>query len=122
MRETEIKLQFPTEKLEALQFFMSKKDLTVEQELKDYLDKTYERIVPAHVREYVDSRIQQEIDQEQAPGQEAGVEDPTSTQRERRPYRRREQTAEAVPPQVQREQAAATEAEEEQGQGMNLNL
>jgi len=45
MRETEIKLLFPTEKLEALQFFIGKKDLTVEQELTDYLDKSYERIM-----------------------------------------------------------------------------
>lgn len=56
MRETELTILFPTEKLEALRFFMRKKELDIERELKDYLEKTYERIVPVHVREYVESR------------------------------------------------------------------
>jgi len=33
MRETELTILFPTEKLDALRFFMCKKELTVEQEL-----------------------------------------------------------------------------------------
>jgi hypothetical protein len=47
---TELKVNFPTEKLEALRFFISKKDQSIEQELQDYLDKTYEKMVPAQVR------------------------------------------------------------------------
>ena len=41
MSNTELKVLFPTEKLDALRFFMGKKELTIEQELKDTLDKTY---------------------------------------------------------------------------------
>jgi len=70
MRETELKIMFPTEKLDALRFFMGKKELTVEQELKDYLDKTYEKVVPAHVREYVESRLDQVSPQEETPDRE----------------------------------------------------
>lgn len=59
MSMSELKVSFPSEKLEALRFFMDKKELTIEQELKDYLDKTYEKSVPAQVREYVESRMEQ---------------------------------------------------------------
>lgn len=61
MSTTELKLSFPTEKLEALRFFMDKKELAIEQELQNYLDKTYEKAVPAQVREYVESRRQPPI-------------------------------------------------------------
>ena len=59
MSMSELKVSFPSEKLEALRFFMDKKELTIEQELKNYLDKTYEKAVPAQVREYVESRMEQ---------------------------------------------------------------
>jgi hypothetical protein len=44
MRETELKILFPTEKLDALRFFMGKKELDVEQELKDYLIKLMKKL------------------------------------------------------------------------------
>lgn len=59
MSMSEIKISFPTEKLEALRFFMDKKDLSIEQELNSYLDKTYEKAVPTQVREYVENRMEQ---------------------------------------------------------------
>ena len=59
MSMTELQLSFPTEKLDALRFFMDKKQQSVEQKLQDYLDKTYEKLVPAQVREYVESRMLQ---------------------------------------------------------------
>ncbi len=67
MSMTELKVSFPTEKLEALRFFIGKKDQTIEQELQDYLDKTYEKMVPVQVREYVESRAEQASGQPQAP-------------------------------------------------------
>lgn len=67
MSTTELKIPFPTEKLDALRFFIGKKEQTIEQELEAHLDKTYERIVPAHVREYVESRVDTEQSQDQAP-------------------------------------------------------
>ena len=116
MSTTELKIPFPTEKLDALRFFIGKKEQTIEQELKDYLGKTYERIVPAHVREYVESRVDTEQSQDQAP--EAAV----SRERQPRPSRRqREQTAAEASqaPEVQPEQ---TGSEPEENQGMSMSM
>ncbi|MDI6705492.1 MAG: DUF6103 family protein [Bacillota bacterium] len=124
MRETELKILFPTEKLDALRFFMGKKELTVERELEDYLDKTYEKVVPAYVREYVESRLDQESPLEETPGQGAREREP-EPQRERQPRQTRRQ----------REQAAAESAasspqarqpepleEPEESQGMSMSM
>ncbi|MGB8451705.1 MAG: DUF6103 family protein [Anaerocolumna sp.] len=89
MSMSELKVSFPSEKLEALRFFMDKKELTIEQELKDYLDKTYEKAVPAQVREYVESRM------EQVPATQEGQDASSARERPVRQNRR------------QREQAAA---------------
>lgn len=118
MSMTELKVSFPTEKLDALRFFMDKKQQTVEQELKDYLDKTYEKLVPAQVREYVESRmgqapVQQAPEPEQAP---AARERPA-----RQTRRQREQTAVELSPAPE----APTEAEgpaEQESQGMTMSM
>lgn len=116
MSTTELKLPFPTEKLDALRFFIGKKEQTIEQELKDYLDKTYERIVPAHVREYVESRIATEQPQEQAPDM--------SAPRERQPRlsRRQREQAAAGAPQVPEVQPEQTGSEPEENQGMTMSM
>lgn len=124
MRETELKILFPTEKLEALRFFMGKKELEIERELKDYLGKTYEKVVPVHVREYVESRLDQESPREETSEQSA-QEQETEPQRERQPRQTRRQ----------REQAAAESAasspldtqpeapeEPEESQGMSMSM
>jgi len=121
MRETELKIMFPTEKLEALRFFMRKKELDIEREMKDYLEKTYERIVPVHVREYVESRIGQEPAQEQMPGPEA-QERQTEPQRQPRQTRRqREQAATEAPSSPQAQTGTEGPAEEET-QGMTMSM
>jgi len=119
MSTTELKILFPSERLDALRFFMEKKDQTVEQELKDYLNKTYERLVPANVREYVESRLEPETTQEQA----AEIQSvPAPRERQPRASRRqREQAATDTPPAP----AAQTEAEEpaeEETQGMTMSM
>ena len=75
MSNTKLKILFPAEKLDALRFFMDKKDLNVEQELTETLDKTYEKIVPIHVREYVESRLEQEAAKDKTPESEAQDQD-----------------------------------------------
>ena len=70
MSLTELKMSFPTEKLNALRFFMGKKDQSIEKELQDYLDKTYEKLVPAQLREYLESRIETPSAQEQTPDEQ----------------------------------------------------
>jgi hypothetical protein len=119
MRETELKLLFPTDKLEALRFFISKKELTVEQELRDYLDKTYERVVPANVREYVESRMEQETTQEQAAEPEQ-----ISTSRERQPRQTRRQREQAVAeiPSNAEVQNQIESHDQEEAQGMTMSM
>jgi len=119
MSTTELKIPFPLERLDALRFFMDKKEQTVEQELKDYLNKTYERVVPVNVREYVESRIEPEEIQEQAAESQQA---PAQRERQPRPSRRqREQAVVDAPPAPE----VQTEAEgpiEEETQGMTLSM
>lgn len=119
MSTTELKIHFPSERLNALRFFMDKKEQTVEQELKDYLSKTYERVVPVNVREYVESRIEPEGIQEQATESQQA---PASIERQTRPSRRqREQAAPEVPPALEA-QSGAEEPAEEETQGMTMSM
>lgn len=119
MSTTELKIIFPSERLDALRFFMEKKEQTIEQELKDYLDKTYEKVVPAQVREYVESRMEQAPAQEQVSEAE---QTPASRERPARQTRRqREQAAAETPPSPE----AQTEAEgpdEEETPGMTMSM
>ncbi len=123
MSTTELKIPFPSERLDALRFFMDKKQQTVEKELQDYLDKTYERLVPLNVREYVESRIDPEQNQEQsAESQRASVsgegQTPAPRERQPRPSRRqREQAASETPP-----APGSQEPAEEETQGMTMSM
>jgi hypothetical protein len=123
MSNTELKILFPTEKLDALRFFMGKKELTVEQELTDTLDKTYEKVVPAHVREYVESRIEQAPVQEQAPEPEAQAQQPEPQRTSRQTRRQREQAAASAAPVLDvPPENTAPEEEETQNQGMTMSM
>lgn len=127
MSTTELKIPFPSERLDALRFFMEKKDQTIEQELKDYLNKTYERLVPLNVREYVESRLEPETAQEQAAESQrtsASGENQTPAPRERQARqsrRQREQAATEAPsaPEAQSETGAPAE---EEAQGMTMSM
>lgn len=52
--KTILKVSFPNEKLEALKFYMSEKELTVEGELQKYVDNIYQKHVPTPTRRYLD--------------------------------------------------------------------
>ena len=114
MSMTELQLSFPTEKLDALRFFMDKKQQSVEHELQDYLDKTYEKQVPAQVREYVESRMEPVSAQRQespAPARERPA---------RQPRRSRQTPAETVPaPEAPPESEGP---DEQENQGMTLGM
>ncbi len=118
MSMTELKVSFPTEKLDALRFFMDKKQQTIEQELKDYLDKTYEKLVPAQVREYVESRM------EQAPAQQAPEPEQAPAARER-PARQTRRQREQAAAESSSAPEAPSEAEglaEQESQGMTMSM
>jgi hypothetical protein len=122
MNETEIKLMFPTEKLDALRYFMSKKEVTIEDEMKDYLDKTYEKIVPAHVREYVESRLEQDNAQEQEASDASQAQQPEQ-QSERQPRQTRRQRGQAeVNTNTLQSQPENTPTDEEENQGMSMSM
>jgi hypothetical protein len=121
MSTTELKIPFPSEKLDALRFFMDKKEQTVEQELKDYLNKTYERLVPAQVREYVESRMETEATQEQAPTPEA-EQTPVARERPARQSRRQREQAAAEAPPAPQTQTDAEGPVEEETQGMTMSM
>ncbi|QNK39999.1 DUF6103 family protein [Caproicibacter fermentans] len=118
MSMTELQLSFPTEKLDALRFFMDKKQQSIEHELQDYLDKTYEKLVPAQVREYVESRMEPVSAQRPDQRQESPV---SARERPlRQPRRSRQAASEAAPaPEAPPESEGP---DEQENQGMTLGM
>ena len=55
MKKATITVQFEQEKLRALEFYISRKDSTLEAELDDFMGKLYETYVPTQTREYIES-------------------------------------------------------------------
>ncbi len=55
MRKVTVSVQVDAEKLKAIQFYAGRKDSTVEDELKGYIEKLYEKYVPGPTREYIES-------------------------------------------------------------------
>jgi len=55
MRKAEITVRFEQERLRALEFYIAKKDSTLEAEIDDFMAKLYEKHVPAQTREYIES-------------------------------------------------------------------
>lgn len=116
MSMSELKVSFPSEKLEALRFFMDKKELTIEQELKDYLDKTYEKAVPAQVREYVESRMEQVSAPQEGQDTSSARERPVRQNRRQREQAAAETQTEHVPSET------LSEDSQEETPGMTMGL
>ena len=55
MRKITVSIQVGAEKLRAIQFYVGRKNSTVEAELEDCVNKIYEKYVPAQTREYIES-------------------------------------------------------------------
>ena len=60
MKNTTLTMSFNTQRLDALTYHMGKKEADLQEELKDYLQKLYEKYVPQATREYLDDRIARE--------------------------------------------------------------
>lgn len=69
MKRVSIVISCCGEKLSALKRYMAKKDLTLETELDDAVDKLYEKYVPGPVREYIDEKLADEAAQPTMPRQ-----------------------------------------------------
>ena len=54
MKQEAISISVDAEKLRATKKYMEKKELSIEKELADALQKLYEKHVPATVRDYID--------------------------------------------------------------------
>lgn len=63
MKKATLQIGFDSEKLGALKQYMSKKEVSIETELDDVMQKLYEKHVPAPVREYIESRDADEQEQ-----------------------------------------------------------
>lgn len=64
MKKATVNLSYDAEKLNAVRRYMAKKEQTPEAELGEFLQKLYEKFVPANVREYIEDR---DDDQEETP-------------------------------------------------------
>ena len=53
MKKTPITLKFDSAKLKALQYYLPKNGMTVEEELQKYLDEIYDEKVPQDVKDFV---------------------------------------------------------------------
>ena len=61
MKKDTVKVSFEAEKLRAINIYMEKKELDLEDELMDQLQKLYEKYVPANVSEYIDEKQEEAI-------------------------------------------------------------
>lgn len=55
MKNATITITAEQEKLAAIRFYAGKKDSSLEAELEEFIDKLYEKYVPAQTREYIES-------------------------------------------------------------------
>ena len=58
MKTATITIAFEQDKLKALQFYAGKKEADLQCELDDFLQKLYEKYVPAQTREYIESQFE----------------------------------------------------------------
>ncbi|MBU5314557.1 hypothetical protein KQI38_21265 [Tissierella carlieri] len=61
MKKDVIRISVDAEKLRAVKRYMEKKEVDLEGELADQLQKLYEKHVPINVREYIDEKQEEEI-------------------------------------------------------------
>lgn len=54
MAEKEVKVSYGALKLQALSYYMSQEDTTIEAALKEHLDKLYQKVVPKQVQEFLE--------------------------------------------------------------------
>jgi len=71
MKKTAIQISYDAEKLGAIRQYMGKKDTELQTELEDFMQKLYEKHVPAPVREYIESRDSDEPEVPRRPSRPA---------------------------------------------------
>ena len=66
MKNAAISIAMEQEKLRALQFYMGKKDASLDAELSDNAQRMYEKTVPGAVREYIEATAGEDMVQAKA--------------------------------------------------------
>ena len=61
MKKDVVRISVDAEKLRAVKRYMEKKEVDLETELADQLQKLYEKHVPINVSEYIDEKQEEEI-------------------------------------------------------------
>ena len=61
MKKDVVRISVDAEKLRAVKRYMEKKEVDLEAELEDQLQKLYEKHVPINVREYIDEKQEEKI-------------------------------------------------------------
>jgi len=145
MKTTNLQVSFDADKLNALRFYMIKKDTKVEDELQVQLDRLYEKMVPMQVREYIEGQSEGEVPKQEAKEEvntarqeiKAGdkkemkpddmKEEKSSEKQPRQSKRQREkEQAESSQaerqPEQQKDQTADPEQAEEENQGMSMSM
>lgn len=56
MKKTPVNVSFDTEKLDALRMYLSRKGMDLEQEIDDFLEKSYQKNVPAAIKDFISAR------------------------------------------------------------------
>ena len=51
-----IQVEYETEKLEAVRFYLRDKNSTVERELADAIESVFKKVVPVAVRDYIERK------------------------------------------------------------------
>lgn len=67
MKNTTLTILFNAEKMDVLTFHMGKKEANLQDELKDTIQKLYEKYVPQATREYIEDKISREADTKSNP-------------------------------------------------------
>lgn len=61
MKKDTIAISLDAEKLRAIKKYMEKKDVDLQGEMAEQLQRLYEKYVPANVREYIDELEEEEV-------------------------------------------------------------
>ncbi|WP_312652603.1 DUF6103 family protein [Aminipila sp.] len=84
MKKDTISVSLEAEKLRAIKKYMEKKEIDVQDELAEQLQKLYEKYVPVNVREYIDEKNEEESRAKtpRKPAKNTGTATSTSTPQE----------------------------------------
>ena len=70
MKQTMVQIKFDAERYAALQRYADRKEILVEQELLDCVERLYKKLVPPDVRDYIESKSENSNEKNRARNRE----------------------------------------------------